>query len=134
MNKSLELAEGRQLIDSVARLAQLSNSNNGSSTDANSEAEKAGLREYIKNQLFEHAAYVLGCWFAVKSEYEPLCNAFASIANRAKSIQAQRAAASEQADAPTPTPTEATPTEEPRELVAPPGAPLVLSRPILRKR
>jgi len=97
MQKPLDMEAGKQIIDAISRLAQLAGNGEADSKiitlDANANAEKAGLVEYIKNQLFEHAGHLMGCWFAVKNEYEPLCNSFASILNRAEGIRAQRKAA-----------------------------------------
>jgi hypothetical protein len=88
---------GKQIIDAISRLSQLVGNGEADSKiitlDANANAEKAGLVEYIKNQMFEHAGHLMGCWFAIKNEYEPLCNAFASMTNRAEGIRAQRKAA-----------------------------------------
>lgn len=88
---------GKQIIDAISRLTQLTGNGDADSKiitlDKNAEAEKAGLREYVKNQMFEHAGHLMGCWFAIKNEYEPLCNTFASILNRAEGIRAQRKAA-----------------------------------------
>jgi hypothetical protein len=97
MQKPLDMEAGKQIIDAISRLANLTGGAEADSKiitlDKNAEAEKAGLREYIKNQLLEHAGHLMGCWFAVKNEYEPLCNSFASIINRAEGIRAQRKAA-----------------------------------------
>jgi hypothetical protein len=97
MQKPLDMEAGKQIIDAISRLAQLTGNGEADSKiitlDKNAEAEKAGLREYIKNQMFEYSGHLMGCWFAVKNEYEPLCNAAASIINRAEGIRAQRKAA-----------------------------------------
>ena len=122
---------GKQLIDAMTRLTQLAKLD---SKDANAKAEEAGLQEYMRNHLFEHAGHLLGCWFAIKNEYEPLCNAFASIANRAQGIQRQRLNAEAALAAQDETPADAVVTEaDPMakvegetDLVAPPGAPMIL--------
>lgn len=96
------MEKGKQIIDAINRLTQLSGTEGDSkiiTLDKNAEAEKAGLREFLKNQLFEHAGFLMGCWFAVKNEYEPLCNTMASILNRAHAIQALRAKADSAAEA-----------------------------------
>lgn len=61
------------------------------------EAEAMGLVEFLSVQLIDHASELLGCWFVVKAEYEPLCNAVLPIVNRANSIIAQRLAQQEAA-------------------------------------
>jgi len=48
-----------------------------------SEAELNGLSAFVQNFLAAHADELVGCWFAVHSEYEPLCNAFATLLRRA---------------------------------------------------
>ena len=128
------MEEGKQIIDAISRLNTLGGEDSKIVTlDKNAEAEKAGLREYLKNTLLEHAGHLVGCWFAVKNEYEPLCNVFANITNRAEGIRAQRLAA--EADPRlggqvTESAKESAPAaaEEPRDLVAPPGTPLVLGK------
>ncbi len=130
MQKNLELETGKQLVESINRLVQLQTLN---ADDANSKAEAAGLEAYIRNTLFEHAGALMGHWYAVRTEYEPLCNAFASIANRAFAIQAQRrqidAAAQAAVKQETGTVTEGdamAPLPGESNLIAPEGAPLIL--------
>jgi len=139
MNKPLTMEVGKQIIDAISRLNSLGGEDSKIVTlDKNAEAEKAGLREYLKNVLLEHAGHLVGCWFAVKNEYEPLCNVFANITNRAEGIRAQRLAA--EADprlgGPVTSPDSGAPAQEaPRDLVAPPGTPLVLGKiPTNRKK
>jgi hypothetical protein len=135
MNKPLDIEVGKQIIDAVNRLSQLDGTDGKIITlDKNLEAEKNGLREYVRNQLFEHAGHLLGCWFAVRNEYEPLCQAVSSLLNRAAGIDAQRKATQSalsptQGDAdagPVAVVDELAPAPGESELVAPPGTPLVL--------
>lgn len=120
MTKQLNMETGRQVIETINRLSQLAQLN---STDANSKAETAGLTELLRNQLFEHAGHLMGCWFAIETEYQPLCNTLASVLNRAQGIQAQRNP--ESAKANTTATVEETALEESR--IAPAGTPIVLS-------
>jgi len=92
MTSPLPLEKGKQLIDSLTRLRQLADSKLGT-LDKNAEAEQRGTIEFVRSQLFDHAEHLLGCWWAVQNEYQPLCNAVASMLTRANAIQAQRAAA-----------------------------------------
>lgn len=68
------------------------------------EAEITGLRNFLHNTLLEYCGELMGCWLAVRQEYEPLCQVFAAITQRASSINvahqaevAARAAAAEKA-------------------------------------
>jgi hypothetical protein len=51
-----------------------------------SEAEKVGLTEHLATGLIRHADELLGCWFAVKEEYEPLTMGMAGLLRRASKI------------------------------------------------
>jgi hypothetical protein len=135
MHTSLEMEAGEQIIASVSRLDQLAKLD---SKEPNAIAEAAGLQEHIKNQLFQHAGHLLGCWFTIKNEYEPFCNVFASISNRATHILQQRAAreaalTAKQAEqqpeqaATTAIVDEMAPLPGESNLVAPEGAPLILT-------
>lgn len=137
MQKPLELEKGKQIIDSIDRLAQLQSMKDKTPNDT---AEANGLVEFLKNALFEHAASLMGCWYAVRTEYEPLCNAFAHIASRADSINRQKAAIErkvrgqvEEAAAPVITEGELPPADPmapvagESNLIAPEGAPMILT-------
>jgi hypothetical protein len=132
MQKQLDMETGKQVIESINRLQQLNQLN---STDANSIAEAKGLEEYLKNQLFEHAGFLLGCWYAVRTEYEPLCNVFANITNRAAAINQQKQALQQVAQSRDPVKDEPSkivegdpmaPLPGESNLIAPEGAPLIL--------
>lgn len=55
------------------------------------EAEVRGLLEYLANELISHADELIACYVAVKLEYEPMLNIFASVGNRVSGIQHARA-------------------------------------------
>jgi len=101
MNKPLELNEGRDLINAVNKLNALSAQKILTKT---SDAEKAGLDSYVRTALYEHASVLLACWFAVRTEYEPLINSVGAILNRVngmKQLHEQAvAAAAEKEEAP----------------------------------
>lgn len=58
------------------------------------EAEVRGLIEFLSGSLIEHASELIGCWVAVKTEYEPALNLLATMSNRVINIHAARAAKS----------------------------------------
>lgn len=55
-----------------------------------SDAEVAGLTEYLANRLLEFAPELLGCWFVVRNEYEPLIGTIATVMNRVESTNTLR--------------------------------------------
>jgi hypothetical protein len=57
-----------------------------------SEAELKGLTEYLATTLIDHASEFIGCWFAVRNEYEPILGLLARIGERVSGIHAQNAA------------------------------------------
>jgi hypothetical protein len=57
------------------------------------EAEVTGLRNFLHNSLLEYAGELMGCWLAVRQEYEPLCQVVASLMHRSKAIQEEHASA-----------------------------------------
>lgn len=65
---------------------------------ATAEAEIAGLKEYISKQAFVHIGELMGTYFAVRQEYEPLIKTVAFMFKRVDAIN-QRAAAIAQAEA-----------------------------------
>lgn len=99
-----------QLAGALGRLEDIKNLS-ALSTTREVEAEALGLVEFLSKELIDHAPEMLGCWFVVKAEYEPLCNALVPMVNRCNSIISQRiaqqearvkAAAAAPAAAPTP--------------------------------
>lgn len=53
-----------------------------------------GLIEYLSGGLIEHASELIGCFIAVKTEYEPILNLLATVSNRVNNIHVARAAKS----------------------------------------
>lgn len=89
-------AEVRQLGQSYARFHFLRNATIKQPKD---EAELRGLTEYMATTFIDHASEFIGCYVAVKSEYEPLLNIFAQIVNRVSNIRAAQAAQQQAAEA-----------------------------------
>lgn len=55
-------------------------------------AEIKGNHEFLANTLIQHADELLGCWFTVRREYEPLIRAFSTVAFRVSGVLAKTAA------------------------------------------
>lgn len=55
------------------------------------DAEIAGLTEFLANQLLTHAPELLGCWYVVRNEYEPLVNVVFNVLGRVDGIRMERA-------------------------------------------
>ena len=66
----------------------------GSSTIINprDEAELTGLKNFFSTAMVEHGSEFMGCWMAVRTEYEPLVQVIERIASRIGSISANRKA------------------------------------------
>jgi hypothetical protein len=54
------------------------------------DAEKASLIGWLADRLITHAPELLGAWFVVRHEYEPLVNGMTAIFTRANALAAQR--------------------------------------------
>lgn len=101
-NLPLTHEEAFKLAGALARLEELKNSppelaiikGDGSEAPANAEkltrdSEIVALVEYVSQGLLAHASEFLGCYFAIQTEYTPLCRALAPVVAR---INATRAA------------------------------------------
>jgi hypothetical protein len=75
----------QKLIMARARLAELG----GDSPIINprNEAEIAGLKKFLAETLTAHSDELIGCWVAVRQEYEPLVQTIERIANRVFSVR-----------------------------------------------
>lgn len=67
-------------------------------------AELTGLSEYLAITLIDHAAEFIGCWFAVRDEYEPILGLLARVGQRVSGITAMQQAAYNAAQQPAPEP------------------------------
>ncbi len=94
MIKPLTLNEGIELIQAVNKLIQLGAQK---IIDKNSEAEKAGLETFVRSKMYEHASVLLACFYATKTEYEPLINSVSAIMNRAVGMNSVKQQAAEEA-------------------------------------
>lgn len=85
MSKRTELTEAKasEIAGAIQRLNEL-----GDSTIINpaTEAEVKGLRNYLANTLPQYANELLGCWFVMHNEYEPLIQGFAGLFGRATAL------------------------------------------------
>jgi hypothetical protein len=64
-----------------------------------SEAEQKGLVQFLQAELFKYANELVGSWFVMHTEYEPLIGCVASLLSRANGVLSRNAAA-QQAPAP----------------------------------
>jgi hypothetical protein len=56
------------------------------------EAEITGLRNFLHNTLLQYTGELMGCWLAVRQEWEPMCQSFAALLTRAEGMRAEHAA------------------------------------------
>ena len=76
---SLTFGEANRLGGAYARLRELAQKK---VITANDEAEKAGLQTYIKQEVEKWGPELLGTWFVVHTEYQPLLRAINGIVDR----------------------------------------------------
>lgn len=76
----------QQVIIGLARLREL-----GSTIiiDPKNEAEVLGLKKFLGEFFLEHGNELVGCWIAVRQEYEPMIQTIERIANRIFTIRQQ---------------------------------------------
>lgn len=79
-----------QLGGALAKVAELENL---SIVTKESEAELRGLKSFINDTLHEYANDLLGAWFVVRQEYEPLVNGVSRLLFRASSLNAPQVSA-----------------------------------------
>jgi hypothetical protein len=79
--------KAREIIGAIARLGEL-----GSNiiVDASTAAERQALKKWLGEALVEHSGELMGCWVAIRQEYEPLVNALAGVLPRALAITQKR--------------------------------------------
>lgn len=82
----LTAKDAEQIGGALQRLHELRNQSIQTPTQ---DAEIAGLVEFLAPRLMEHAHELLGMWYVVRHEYEPLVNNIARILNRVNVVQAQ---------------------------------------------
>lgn len=80
---TLSAQVAQQMRSSVIRLAQL---NSTKIVTKDSDAEKAALESFLRQQAYANISELLGCWFAVRNEYEPLIKAYATLLSRSTAL------------------------------------------------
>lgn len=70
-----------EIAGAVARLDEIKNLSALSQTKQ-IEAEACGLVEFLSKKFIDNAGEFLGCWFAVRLEYEPLIRGLAPVLRR----------------------------------------------------
>lgn len=76
----------------VACMQQLRTLHGKSILEAGDEEQKVALTQALATGLLTHVDELLGCWFAVQEEYQPLTLAVASVLRRANAINSNLAA------------------------------------------
>jgi hypothetical protein len=83
----LTLEVASRLALGIRRLAIL---NTTTVATANRDAEIRGIQAMLLNELPRYGNELVGCWFAIHQEYEPLVEAVASILRRASDANQRR--------------------------------------------
>jgi len=85
MSNRIALTEevATQLAGALQRLNELGDSK---IINPAHEAEITGTRQYIARELPKYAAELLGNWFVLRNEYEPLIQGFSGLMGRAGAI------------------------------------------------
>jgi hypothetical protein len=91
MNKLTE-EKAHEITGALNRLAELSQSK---LVLPGTEEEKAKLERYLQNEARQHLGELLGTWFVVRREYEPLINVLTTVSQRIGFVAQQRAEAME---------------------------------------
>src|SRR6267142_1750518 len=86
----LTQAKATQIAEAYARFSQLRGTAIKTPT---ADAELKGLSEFLANELINHASEFIGCWFAVRNEYEPILGLLARVSQRIHGINAMQQSA-----------------------------------------
>jgi hypothetical protein len=73
-----------QIVLGLKRYLELGQS---SILESNAAAERRGLEDFLKTSLLSHAGEFIGCWYAVRQEYEPLCVCIANLLQRVEAFR-----------------------------------------------
>jgi hypothetical protein len=86
--------KANEIMNAFARYKFLTDNKSALVTPDNSrnEAEITGLKGFLSNAFIEYGGELMGCWLAVRQEYEPLVQVVSSILHRADGIRAENAA------------------------------------------
>jgi hypothetical protein len=83
----LEPASAQSLSAAVIRYRELTKS---AIINPRDEAEIVGLQKFLLESMINYGGNLIGCWVAVKQEYEPLLRSLALIGNRLKVMTENR--------------------------------------------
>lgn len=87
-NNLLTVDDCQKIGGALARLDEIKNANcvvslHGVGNDSKkTEQECRDLIEYLSVTLIQHAGELIGCWFVIKGEYNPLIQAFIPLVQR----------------------------------------------------
>lgn len=84
----LKSEEFEKIAGALHRLNEIKTS---SIIDPKYQAEVEGLIAFLADQFISHGSEFLGCWMAVKHEYEPLINLVAGVQHRVQGVIRQAA-------------------------------------------
>jgi len=97
---SLSVKAAQEIGGAMHRLSELRTKAIVESGDAN---ERRSLEAWLSSALLAHSSELLGCWFVVHNEYEPLIANIGSILRRVDGFMRFADAANAPAPAPEPT-------------------------------
>jgi hypothetical protein len=89
----------KQAIELANALGRLSEIQSQSITSPSLQAEARGLVEHCSAAFLSHGPELMGCWFVVRDEYEPIVNLVARITGRVRGIFAAAEAQAKQVEA-----------------------------------
>lgn len=89
-SERLTADEATKIAGALQRLNEIQNSPNIVSLHApqKEKQEVEDLINYLSETLIKNAKELLGCWFVVKGEYEPLARALVPVFQRARAFTA----------------------------------------------
>jgi hypothetical protein len=87
---ALSFETANEIAGALARRQELTST---TILSKDTEAELRGLNQYLTTALANHSEELLGCWFTIRREYEPLLQAFSTVAFRVGAILSRPAPA-----------------------------------------
>lgn len=87
-NETLTPELVQKVIEAQVRLRELGGHN--TIIDPKSEAEILGLKKFLGDVFVQHGNEFIGCWVAIRQEYEPLIQTLERIFNRVGAINLAR--------------------------------------------
>lgn len=79
--------KAQQISAALARFKELGSTH---IINPRNEAELTGLKNFFSTVMLEHGSELVGCWIAVRTEYEPLVQVVERIATRISAINRSR--------------------------------------------